>query len=322
MNKDLGIHIVQSETWGVFKARVGTTPIKVGDIQYTKHKIPFINKYVAYAPKVNFNVQKFSWKELTRSLQQESCIAIRFDVPNVIDTQTDKKEHIRLIEELNSKCKKSPRSTFAKCNVLLDIGLPEKDIVAKFSQKTRYNSKLAARKGVEIKIENNEKGLKIFNRLLKETAKRQGFSLHPESYYEKVFDTLYANKKANILIAYYKSTPLVSWMLFNHDNALYYAYGGSSNEHRNLMASNLIAWEAIKLGKKLDCSLFDMWGATDNKDHSYWGFTKFKLGYGGELVKYISSYDYIVDNPIYYIFNLTYSIYWKVIEPLRRKFKN
>jgi len=312
MKEDLDIHILQSQEWGEFKARAGTSPVRVGGIQYTKHKIPLLNKYIAYAPKVNFYKQKFSWKELKDSLKDEKCVAIKFDVPNVIKQEKPGNEYKKLIETLEKHCKKSPKSTFAEWNVLLDITPYEDDLIRNFSQKTRYNARLSAKKGVEVKIENNEKGIKIFNKLQNETAKRQHFLTHPDSYYEKVFETLNSHNMANILIAYYKKEPLVAWMLFNKDGTLYYAYGGSTTAHRKLMASNLIAWEAIKLGKRLDCKMFDMWGATGDKDNAYWGFTRFKLGYGGELVKYIDSYDFIVNKPIYKLFNIAYAAYWKL----------
>lgn len=315
MNKiieELDIHIVQSEEWGTFKTRAGTNPTRVGDLQYTRHKIPLINKYIAYAPKVNFYKQKFSWKELKETLKDEKCVALRFDVPNIVEQENPGNEYKKIVESLNEHCRLAPRDTFAKWNVLLNISENEEILIKNLSQKTRYNVKLAAKKGVEVKLENNEKGINIFNKLLKETAKRQCFLAHSDKYYEKAFETLSSYKMANILIAYYENKPLVAWMLFNKDKTLYYAYGGSTTEHRNLMASNLMAWEAIKLGKRLNCTNFDMWGATGDKNHSYWGFTKFKLGYGGTLVKYIDSYDFVINKPIYKFFNLAYGTYWKL----------
>ena len=312
MISNLKNHIVQSEEWGHFKRQMGTPFVKVGEIQFTKHRIPLTPYYVGYAPKVNFLEQKFSWVELKKVAKAEKCALIRFDVPNVLLNTTDNGYVQRLISELNSKCKKSPRRTFTKWNVLLDISASEEILQSNLSQKSRYNSRLASKKGVEVKLENTEKGLKIFQELHAETAKRQGFLPHLKQYYAKAFSTLLENNMANILVAYFENEPVACWMLFNYQNTLYYSYGGSSNGNRNLMASNLMAWEAIKLGKKLGCTSFDMWGATNNKSHSYWGFTKFKLGYGGDLVEYIDSYDFVVNWPIYILFNSLYGGFWKL----------
>ncbi len=312
MKNQLDVHIVQTPEWGEFKTKMGTPSVKVGDIQFTKHAIPFTPYFVGYAPKVNFELQKFSWNALRAAAREERCIVVRFDIPNVLKDENSK----RIEDKLKSNCRRSPRDTFTKWNILVDLDRPEEEIIAGFEQKTRYNSRLAARRGVVVSIENNSKGLKTFLDLHNETAKRQGFLTHSDKYFTEAFETLNEHDKANILVAEYNGEPLAAWMLFNNENTIYYTYGGSSTEYKDLMASNLMAYEAIKLGKKLGCKIFDMWGATNDKNNEYWGFTKFKLGYGGELVEHIDSYDFVINPFVYHLFNFSYSLFWKI-----RKFK-
>jgi len=102
--------------------------------------------------------------------------------------------------------------------------------------------------------------------------------------------------------------PLTAWMMLNFKDTLYYPYGGSSKAHPEVMANNLMAWEAIKLGKKLGLKKFDMWGAatTPNPSRSnpYFGFHNFKKGYGGELVEYIGTFDLVLNWPLYLMFTV------------------
>lgn len=312
MINQLEKHIVQTPEWGEFKTVMGTPSVRVGDIQFTKHKIPFSPYYVGYAPKVNFLKQRFSWNELKAVAKEENCAVIRFDVPNVIKDLSENSQSSKIIESLEEHCKLAPKDTFSKWNIFIDLDKPEENLIASFASKTRYNSRLAARKGVEVTVENNSKGIKDFLDLHFQTAKRQGFLTHSEDYYRKAFETLSHYNKANILVASYKGKALAAWMLFNNEGTIYYIYGGSSTDHRELMASNLIAYEAIKLGKRLDCKIFDMWGATNKKDDPYWGFTKFKLGYGGNLVEHIPSFDFVVNPFIYNTFNFSYNLFWKI----------
>ena len=300
------IHIVQSQIWGKFKTEAGTPAVRVGDLQFSKHKIPFLPYYIGYAPKVNFMVQNFDWDKLKQTAVKENCVCIRFDVPNVLSSDE------KIINDIRSQCVVAPRSTFAKWNVLLDITPDLETLEKNLHQKARYNIKLATKKGVTVKLENNEKGIEVFNKLMKETAQRQGFLPHPENYYKKAFETLQAESMANILIGYLQDEPLTAWMLFNDHETFYYPYGASSREHKNLMASNLVAWEAIKLAKSLNCKLFDMWGATNNTKSAWWGFTEFKLKYGGELVEYMDSYDFVCNKLIYNAFNIAYNTFWKI----------
>jgi lipid II:glycine glycyltransferase (peptidoglycan interpeptide bridge formation enzyme) len=83
---------------------------------------------------------------------------------------------------------------------------------------------------------------------------------------------------------------------------LYYPYGASSSQHRDVMSSNLMMWDVIMYGKKMGLKTFDMWGSLgpnpDTKDPWY-GFHRFKQGYGPELVEFVGSYDLVI-NPILY----------------------
>lgn len=316
--KQLEEHIVQSDVWSHFKNEFGNETVKVGDILIIKTKIPLTPFYIGYAPRVNFLTQRCSWKELKKICKDERIILVRFDIPNLLKEQVKSGKSAQVFEDLKKHCRKSPRSTFAKWNVLLDISKPESELIENLNQKARYNVRLASKKGVVTRVENTEKGLDTFVKMLKITAKRQKYLIHPESYYKKLFKILNEQKMVNILNAYYGDTPLASWFLVKHKSTLYYPYGGSSDEHRNLMASNLVAWEAITIGKNWGCTLFDMWGATNDENSSWWGFTKFKLGYGGELVEYIDSYDFNVNKVLAFFFNLSYGTFWAVVGLLRR----
>ncbi|MDP3758547.1 MAG: peptidoglycan bridge formation glycyltransferase FemA/FemB family protein, partial [Candidatus Daviesbacteria bacterium] len=107
--------------------------------------------------------------------------------------------------------------------------------------------------------------------------------------------------------ASYKGKSLTAWMLLNFKDILYYPYGGSSKAHPEVMANNLVAWEAIKLGKKLKLKNFDMWGALGpdaSPKNPWFGFHKFKQGYGGQLVEYIGTYDLVFNWPAYWMFTI------------------
>jgi lipid II:glycine glycyltransferase (peptidoglycan interpeptide bridge formation enzyme) len=125
-------------------------------------------------------------------------------------------------------------------------------------------------------------------------------------YHKIIWDSL---KKdiAHILIAFYDNVPLAAYELFYFKNTLYYPYGGTSLKYRNLMTSNLLMWEAIKLGKKLGAEKFDMWGSLGpNYDATdpWSGFTRFKEGYGTKFTEFIGSYDLVINKNLYHLYNL------------------
>ena len=205
---------------------------------------------------------------------------------------------------------KSPHPLFPSWTQILDLTKSEEELLKSFHSKTRYNIRLAEKKGVVIKEMSNKEGFEIFSKLYFDTCKRQKYFGHSPKYHKIIWESL---KKdiAHILIAFYNNVPLASYELFYFKKTFYYPYGGTSIEYRNLMASNLLMWEAIKLGKKLGAEKFDMWGSLGpNYDPTdpWSGFTRFKEGYSTKFTEFIGSYDLITNKKLYHLYNLIYTM--------------
>lgn len=308
-------HIVQSTEWGKFRTEYGVKSVKVDQVLYTIHKIPLTNYFYAYAPRVI--PEKINYEEINKSLKENKCIAVNFDVPNVLANTPEAEKATQILEK---ECVLAPRNTFAKSNIILDLKQTEEQLLQNMHTKHRYNVRLAEKKGVEVRKGNSMQDLDVFFNLHESTAERQKYYTHPKNYFEKLWKRLQPLDIAHILTAYYEDVPLASWMLLVYDKVIYYPYGGSSEEHKNLFGSTLVGWEAIKLGKELGCNTFDMWGASENPEDQhdpYYGFTTFKLRYGGKHVTYINSYDYVVEKNLYKLFNLANYLRWKILKTLR-----
>jgi lipid II:glycine glycyltransferase (peptidoglycan interpeptide bridge formation enzyme) len=122
--------------------------------------------------------------------------------------------------------------------------------------------------------------------------------------------------QAKILIAFLGETPLAAYELLYFKKYFYYLYGGSSLLHKNVMAPNLLMWEAIKMGKRLGAETFDMWGSLppDYSDSHPWaGFTRFKEGYGTKFIHLSASYDLVINPVLYKIYNFIYKIREKLL---------
>lgn len=308
-------HIVQSPEWAEFKNAYGTRTVRCGEIYYSKHHIPFTPFFVAYCPRVNPFL--IDWKELEESLKKEGCVVVNFDVPNVI-RGIEKSEEAD--EVLKSKCIKSHKETFAASTILLDLTKTEDDLFKNMHLKHRYNIRLAQKNGVIVDKAKDLTDFEVFYELFKSTSLRQKYYVHPKTYYQKIWETLFPKGMCHILTAKHNGKALASWMLFSYQNVLYYPYGGSSDKMHNLFPSNLLGWEVMKFGKELGCHTFDMWGAARNpndKSNAWWGFTNFKLKFGGELVECIDSYDFVTNPVVYEVFNLANNLRWKILKSIR-----
>lgn len=308
-------HIVQSPEWAEFKNAYGTKTVSCGEIFYSKHHLPFSPYFVAYCPKVNPFL--IDWDRLEESLKNENCISINFDVPNVTKGTHDE---VKATEIFKTRCIKSAKETFAGNTIIVDLAKNEDELIKNMHPKHRYNMKLAQKHGVVVEKGKDTADFETFWKLLYATSLRQKYYVHPKRYYQKIWEVLSPKGMCHMLTAKHNGEALSSWMLFSYNNVFYYPYGGSSDKLHNLFPSNLLGWEAIKLGKELSCYTFDMWGASKNpndQNDPWWGFTNFKLKFGGQLVEFMDSYDFVVNEHVYKIFNLANNLRWKLLKLIR-----
>ena len=297
-------HVIQSWEWGEFRKSLGLPLLRYGlfqngrmvkAFQLTLHKIPFTSQFVGYLPK-----GPLPDKELALALEkigrERSCAFIKVE-PNILETEP---------YTVYPSFLPSPKPLFTKYNFILDLTQSEEELLKNMHPKTRYNIRLAQKKGIRVEERTDDKAFETYLKLYFATTARQGYHGHNRDYHRKVWNTLNSAGMAKLLVGYYGKKPLTAWMLLTFNDTLYYPYGGSSEQYRNLMHSNLVAWEAILLGKRLGLKKFDMWGAANNpnpdKSDPFYGFHNFKKGYGGKLVKYLGSFDLVINSPLYFAF--------------------
>jgi lipid II:glycine glycyltransferase (peptidoglycan interpeptide bridge formation enzyme) len=114
---------------------------------------------------------------------------------------------------------------------------------------------------------------------------------------------------AHLMVANHEGHTLVSWIVFSYDGFLYYPYGASTHKYKNVMASNLMMWEAIKFGKSLGCHTFDLWGREEGK-----GFTKFKEGYNPKVVEFLGTWDLVLNKKLYLAYRGAERLRWMYLK--------
>lgn len=170
--------------------------------------------------------------------------------------------------------------------LMLDLSATEDELLSAMHEKTRYNVRLAERKGVVVSIEND---VDIFWQLLTETTARDEFSPHPKSYYETMLRSLSSGACEAILwVARYQNRPLAVAIIISFGNTATYLHGASSNTDRNVMAPHLLHWRIIQDAKRRGLRWYDFWGVDK---HRWPGVTRFKLGFGGLRESYPPAFD-------------------------------
>jgi len=330
-------HPLQTWEWGNFRESLGIKVERAGLFDKNKlisawevyfHKVPRTNFTIGYFPK-GPNPREDLIASLRDLARENNALFVKIEPDFVVRRWENHKGEItnEVVEsdkyDYNSLgLSLSPKQLFDQHTFILDISKDEPSLLEGMSPKARYNIRLAQRKGIVVEHDNSPSSLTIFLKLLfNDTVKRQGFYMHDQEYFRKMWQVLEPSGIAHILLAKYKEKVLAGWMLFVWNETLYYPYGASSSQMRNLMASNLICWEAIRFGKSMGCKTFDMWGCLPpdaNPRHPWYGFHRFKIGYGGELVEFAGSWDLVINEPLYRVYNVAEKIRWKVLR-LKKK---
>lgn len=177
--------------------------------------------------------------------------------------------------------------------IVIDITRSPEELMSAMHPKTRYNIRLAEKKGVRV-VEQKDFG--IFWSLMGQTAKRDGFRLHEKKHYERVI----GSPDTRQFIAYLDNKPIAAAIAMGFGRTYTYIFGASDYEQRDLMAPYLVQWEMIKLARQLGFSRYDMFGISSG----YPGVSRFKLGFGGRAVERPGTFDLIISPRNYKIYQL------------------
>ncbi len=325
-------HLLQSWAWGELKSRFGWTALRLqvdeAAAQILFRRLPF-GLTIAYIPKGP--VVDWTNPEQCRALfwtihtEAKKRRAIFLKVEPHLWSPDSKPHTVYRSSYLNGSQAKAaidflnqagftPADTIQpRTSLVVDISGGEDTILTAMKQKTRYNIRLAEKKRVAVR-QGHAADIATFHRLALTTANRNNFGLHSLRYYQTAH-ALFAPNRCALFIAEFEAESLAALIAFCHSQDAYYFYGASSNEHRNLMATYLIQWAAMRWAKSQGCTDYDLWGIPDadpvtletefqHRHDGLWGVYRFKRGFGGQVVQSIGAYDYIYNPLLYRLYKL------------------
>lgn len=307
-------HFSQSFLWGKQKpawqwraiaCRGADGKIK-GSIAFLIRKMPIVGKPMVYAcrgpvcdldDRATFSELIAAAKELAKQFQAY-VIKIDPDVPS------DNAVFRGILEENGFRTKESgenfeaiqPKYVFR----LYLNGRTEEEMLASFQQKTRYNIRVAVKKGVQVRICGKEM-VPDFARTMLETGVRDGFGTRPPEYFTSLLDNL--GEHARLYMAFYEDKPIAGTLAIHFGDKVWYLYGASSNEHRNLMPNYLLQWNMIQWAVETGCRVYDFRGVSGNisEDNPLYGLYKFKRGFNGDFTEFVGEYDFVLKKLSYQI---------------------
>jgi lipid II:glycine glycyltransferase (peptidoglycan interpeptide bridge formation enzyme) len=292
-------HLLQTGEWGELKSAFGWKPVRIvnGDagVQILFRKLP-LGFTIGYIPKANPSPSL--WPNIDSVSKQNRAIFLKLE-PDLWNGQIPDTPYLKL--------ETSPYNIQPPRTLIVDLTAPEVEILARMKQKTRYNIRLAEKKGVTVRAWDD---LPAFHQMMLTTGGRDGFGVHSEEYYRRAYELLHPNGMCEILVAEYDGKPLAALFVACHGDRAYYLYGASTDEERNRMPTYLLQWEAMKWAKMRGAREYDLWGVPDEEEAALeadfetrhdglWGVYRFKRGFGGELKRASQALDRVY-NPLLY----------------------
>ncbi len=282
---------LQSEEWGAFQKSIGRDVVRIEGIgQFLIHHLPLGQKY-AFCPRGP--VTAVSLDQFRFISNQLNVLFLRLEPPSSFEFRSS--TFLKTIDI-------SPSHTF-----VTDLTQTEEHLLANMHEKTRYNIRLAERKGVKIEIHRDfspvradatEVALNSVWSLFEQTAKRGQFHLHPKWYYK----TMLKSGTAFLAVARFDGAVVAANIMIDDGTTRTYLHGASSDQHRQVMAPYLLHWELMKDAKQQGIATYDWWGITPSdadEKHPWSGITRFKLGFGGQRLDFPGTFDFIA-HPLRY----------------------
>jgi lipid II:glycine glycyltransferase (peptidoglycan interpeptide bridge formation enzyme) len=214
----------------------------------------------------------------------------------------------------------SPQCIQPRRTIVVDLSANEDAILKRMKSKTRYNIRLAERKGVQVH-EGDADEVTGFAGLMAITSERNAFGVHVPDYYERAYTLHQPLDAVRLFLATVEDPPgtgrrrpIAGIMVFAYGQRAWYMYGASGNEHRNKMPAYALQWAAIRWAKARGCLSYDLYGIPDEDEETLeaqfserhdglWGVYRFKRGFGGQLMRSIGAFDYVYNKPFYWLYH-------------------
>jgi peptidoglycan pentaglycine glycine transferase (the first glycine) len=296
-------HLLQTGEWGELKSAFGWKPVWVvnekSGAQILFRKLP-LGFTIGYIPKANLDPSL--WSEIDGACQQNHAIFLKLEPDFWEDDEPN--NDVRMT---NYELRRSPHNIQPPRTLIVDIKDSKEEILARMKQKTRYNIRLAEKKGVTVRTWDD---FESFHKMMLLTGRRDGFAVHSLEYYKRAYELLYPKQMGELLVAEYEGKSLAALFVARSGNRAYYLYGASTEEERNRMPTYLLQWEAMKWAKAHGCEEYDLWGVPDEdeatleanfetRQDGLWGVYRFKRGFGGQLKRAVQAMDRVY-NPLFY----------------------
>lgn len=196
---------------------------------------------------------------------------------------------------------RSQVKTALAATVTVDLAQPEEQMLARMRSSTRQNIRKGERAGTVVR-KGDRQDLAAVGELLEATAARQGFVAADEEYLAVLFDELDPLGQCALFIAEADGLPVATILLVAFAGRVVYKRGGWSGTHGEWRPNESLHWAAMRWAKEQGFREYDLDGIEPEVARAVAAgvpgpepthVTRFKLGFGGDVVLLPESLAYV-----------------------------
>lgn len=304
-------HLLQTWAWGELKARFGWEAVRLAVLQDGAPVAgaqvlyrPIGPLTVAYVPKGPVlptddpDAAQALWQAVYQQSRRRRALLVKVE-PERYEDDAAYAAQLGAWGFVLSAQPIQPRST-----VMVALAEDEEAILARMKPKWRYNVRLAERKEITVR-QGALADVDTFYRLMITTGQRDAFGVHSLAYYQQAFSLFAEDDRVRLFLACYEAEPIAGLMVYAFNGQAWYMYGASADRERERMPNHALQWRAMRWAKSMGCRQYDLWGITDQEgeaaNQALAGVERFKLGFGGQVVRYLGAYDRPFSRTLYHL---------------------
>lgn len=295
---------LQSWSWGEFQHALGRriwrlgawdSETLVGAVTVIEHQL-MLNKTYIYVPHGPVAERLDAATALFVAVEalgrQAGAIYIKFDPPQYTFPFTVK----QMPAGATVGTTLQPMTT-----LVVAVDAEPATLLESMHSKTRYNIRLAEKKGVNVRWSTDDKDFERFMELQRQTFDRQGIRMHPDGYYRRMFEVLRTANMTELVIGEYNGQAESINQIIWYGSTATFLHGGSGALFRELMIPYLVQWRTIEEAHRRGMRDYDFRGIAPESepDHKLVGVTRFKKGFGGRVVTYPPAVNLILQRQWY-----------------------
>lgn len=314
-------HLLQSWAWGDFKRRYGWLPVRLA---------AYCDGEIRVAAQVLFrSVAGFSLAYIPRGPVASVDDSLAYGhLLDAVHRVSRKRRSIFLKVEPNEPSSspiggflrsrgfvRSPHTVQARASLVADLEGGPDAVLKRLKKQTRYNIRLAERRGISVRHQRDDADLVRFHELVGMTGERNDFPTRSIGYFRDVLEEFRRRDAGELLVAE-KDGKVIGGMLrlaFGQETLC--MHGASDPEYWRDKPNYLLQWRAMEWAMEKGCTRYDLWGIPEEAIEGVgggeavkereeggswlWGVYAFKLNFGDRPIRYAGAYDHPYIRPLY-----------------------